>query len=118
MPRHLPFTNNTSVNFASIVVKDDIGLIGFLIFCALMTMACASHGRRWRWLKARRNSELVISSPQMQPMVGGDDRYNGSDGEDDGSVWKKNIIMGEKCRLPDFSGAIIYDSKGNLFVPS
>ncbi|KAH0448315.1 hypothetical protein IEQ34_022115 [Dendrobium chrysotoxum] len=118
MPRHLPFTNNSSLNFASFVARDHIGLISFVLFCALMTMACASHGRRWLWLKARRNGELVISAPQMQPMAGGDDKYNDSDDEDDASVWKKNIIMGEKCRLPDFSGAIIYDSKGNLFVPN
>ncbi|KAM7280027.1 hypothetical protein ACFE04_007161 [Oxalis oulophora] len=27
-------------------------------------------------------------------------------------VWQKNIIMGGKCELPDFSGVIIYDSEG------
>lgn len=34
------------------------------------------------------------------------------------SVWKKNIVMGGKCQLPDFSGVIIYDSAGNVVTPS
>lgn len=33
-------------------------------------------------------------------------------------VWKKNILMGEKCQLPDFSGVILYDSEGNVVAPS
>lgn len=33
------------------------------------------------------------------------------------SVWKKNIVMGGKCQLPDFSGVIIYDSIGNVVTP-
>ncbi|KAK4426568.1 hypothetical protein Salat_1425400 [Sesamum alatum] len=33
---------------------------------------------------------------------------------EDGAVWKKTIIKGEKCRPLDFSGRILYDSDGNL----
>lgn len=33
-------------------------------------------------------------------------------GEDDGGVWRKNILMGEKCEPLDFSGVIYYDSDG------
>ncbi|GLJ05149.1 hypothetical protein SUGI_0012150 [Cryptomeria japonica] len=29
-------------------------------------------------------------------------------------IWQRSIMMGEKCRPPNFSGAIIYDDKGNL----
>ncbi|KAJ0087293.1 hypothetical protein Patl1_07973 [Pistacia atlantica] len=32
-------------------------------------------------------------------------------------VWQKNILMGGKCQLPDFSGVIIYDSEGNVVTP-
>ncbi|OVA05044.1 hypothetical protein BVC80_1211g120 [Macleaya cordata] len=28
-------------------------------------------------------------------------------------LWQKNILMGEKCQLPDFSGVIYYDCEGN-----
>nr|GME04778.1 Acetate kinase [Ipomoea batatas]GME19624.1 Acetate kinase [Ipomoea batatas] len=34
------------------------------------------------------------------------------------SVWKKNIFMGAKCQLPDFSGVIIYDTAGNIVAPA
>ncbi|RVW37395.1 hypothetical protein CK203_081641 [Vitis vinifera] len=30
--------------------------------------------------------------------------------EGEASVWQRNILMGGKCQLPDFSGVIIYDS--------
>lgn len=33
-------------------------------------------------------------------------------------VWKKNILMGGKCQLPDFSGVIIYDAEGNVVTPA
>lgn len=29
------------------------------------------------------------------------------------SVWQRNIMMGERCQPPDFSGIILYDVKGN-----
>ncbi|XP_073105694.1 uncharacterized protein [Elaeis guineensis] len=36
-----------------------------------------------------------------------------ADEVDEEAVWKKSIIMGEKCRPLDFSGRILYDSDGN-----
>lgn len=33
---------------------------------------------------------------------------------EEGAVWKKTIIKGEKCKPLDFSGKIEYDSEGNL----
>lgn len=33
--------------------------------------------------------------------------------EDDKCLWKKTIMMGEKCQPLQFSGAIFYDCKGN-----
>lgn len=33
--------------------------------------------------------------------------------EDDKCLWKKTILMGEKCQPLEFSGAIFYDSEGN-----
>ncbi|RZC44053.1 hypothetical protein C5167_037004 [Papaver somniferum] len=33
------------------------------------------------------------------------------------SLWQRNILMGGKCRLPAFSGVIVYDSEGNLVAP-
>ncbi|CAL5209156.1 unnamed protein product [Lathyrus oleraceus] len=33
--------------------------------------------------------------------------------EDDKCLWKKTILMGEKCQPLEFPGAIFYDSEGN-----
>lgn len=35
----------------------------------------------------------------------------------DEAVWRRKIMMGEKCRPLNFSGKILYDSHGNL-LPS
>ncbi|CAL9180756.1 unnamed protein product [Musa hybrid cultivar] len=75
----------------------------FLLLCAFALMACASHGRRW----CRRRPEPVISVHQVQP---------GAE-EAEACVWQKNILMGGKCELPDFSGVVAYDSKGNIVAP-
>ncbi|KAF7134751.1 hypothetical protein RHSIM_Rhsim08G0138100 [Rhododendron simsii] len=34
-------------------------------------------------------------------------------GDDDGELWQRTILMGDKCQPLDFSGVIYYDSKGN-----
>jgi hypothetical protein len=37
--------------------------------------------------------------------------------EDEEAVWRKAIIMGEKCRPLEFSGHITFDSYGNQLPP-
>lgn len=34
----------------------------------------------------------------------------------DEAVWRKRIMLGERCRPLDFSGKIVYDSQGNLLA--
>nr|GEU99512.1 WD repeat-containing protein [Tanacetum cinerariifolium] len=34
-------------------------------------------------------------------------------GDDQEAVWKRTIIMGERCRPLEFSGKILYDENGN-----
>ncbi|KAE9596143.1 hypothetical protein Lalb_Chr17g0346181 [Lupinus albus] len=43
-------------------------------------------------------------------------RYDEEDygDQDEQVLWRKNILMGERCRPIDFSGKILYDSKGNM----
>ncbi|KAJ0042301.1 hypothetical protein Pint_18632 [Pistacia integerrima] len=38
--------------------------------------------------------------------------------DEDEAVWKRSIIMGERCRPLEFSGKILYDSEGNLLPDS
>lgn len=34
--------------------------------------------------------------------------------QDEDALWRKNILMGERCRPIDFSGKVVYDSEGNV----
>ncbi|CAN1153087.1 hypothetical protein LINPERPRIM_LOCUS29308 [Linum perenne] len=43
--------------------------------------------------------------------IGGEKVSTGGFGE--GGLWQKSILRGEKCQLPEFSGVIFYDSRGN-----
>ncbi|GFZ18895.1 hypothetical protein Acr_27g0006340 [Actinidia rufa] len=45
-----------------------------------------------------------------------EEELEGFDGEE--AVWRRTIIMGEKCRPLEFSGKILYDVNGNLLPNS
>jgi len=91
-----------------------------VFFCAFTLFMCASHSRRWRrWTACYRPG---ISEPVIQlhsegiffnPIDQGGDNQQVS-----GPIWQKNIPMGGKCQLPDFSGVINYDSAGNIVTPA
>ncbi|KAL5208635.1 hypothetical protein ABZP36_033070 [Zizania latifolia] len=91
----------------------------FLAVCALALALCASHSAPERLRRAlasvsRRRTEPVISIHRVQP--GGD----GNGGDEEGPppcVWRKDILMGGKCQLPEFSGVINYDTAGNIVAP-
>ncbi|CAA0841995.1 Unknown protein [Striga hermonthica] len=98
-----------------------IGLgIGSFLLCVLALFACASHSRtRWRKWKSCYvfgNREPVIQLNHEDVITGyhyGEADPSAYSGEVS-TLWKKNILMGGKCQLPDFSGVIIYDSVGNV----
>ena len=100
-----------------------------LLLCAFALFMCASHSRKWRRWSACYGSwdhDPVIQLNTEETMLGagGHGIHAGSRGdsmfssEQVVSVWKKNILMGGKCQLPDFSGVIIYDSDGNVVTPA
>lgn len=91
---------------------------GTLLLCAFALFMCASHSRRWRKWRAcygygdhdpviQLNHEMIHFGDVDSSTISGE-----------ASVWKKNILMGGKCELPDFSGVIIYDSAGNVVTPA
>ncbi|KAI8534537.1 hypothetical protein RHMOL_Rhmol10G0098000 [Rhododendron molle] len=43
-----------------------------------------------------------------------DDEEEEEEMDGDEAVWRRKIMMGERCRPLDFSGKILYDSHGNL----
>ncbi|KAE8100360.1 hypothetical protein FH972_018267 [Carpinus fangiana] len=98
-----------------------------LVVCAIALLMCASRSRKWRrshgWTACygfdngdpviELNTEATIlttgGAHGIQRENGGESMLSG-----DLSIWKKNILMGGKCQLPDFSGVIIYDNDGNI----
>ncbi|KAK3230235.1 hypothetical protein Dsin_002116 [Dipteronia sinensis] len=105
-----------------------------LLLCAFALFMCASHTRKWRRSFKVACYDFIDEEPvielqnevmytttefheyQLQHldenMVSGEQEQQGV------SVWQKNILMGGKCQLPDFSGVIIYDAEGNVVTPA
>ncbi|XP_010552140.1 PREDICTED: uncharacterized protein LOC104822580 [Tarenaya hassleriana] len=73
----------------------------------LMGSFCWSSATRWE------DETLTQSQTQTQQpallLAGRERSRNAVD-----PVWKRPILMGEKCRLPRFSGLILYDESGRL----
>ncbi|XP_050365436.1 uncharacterized protein LOC126783956 [Argentina anserina] len=89
-----------------------------LLCCALSLFMCASHTRKWRRRWNSCTNFLVDDGPVIQHMQpGGNDESMDDSGDQEDPVWQKNILMGGKCQLPDFSGVIIYDAEGNIVKP-
>ncbi|KAJ9163394.1 hypothetical protein P3X46_023066 [Hevea brasiliensis] len=110
-----------------------IGL--FLSVSALVALLCAKHSTRR--VRRRQMHDNSNNSPLASPTRISDktiDRLfknNKKDSDDQGSkaeiirvqeveggfgeggVWQKSILMGERCRPPEFSGVMYYDSHGN-----
>jgi hypothetical protein len=103
--------------------------IGLLISVVAMVALCAKHSRRSSAISTKSPlaspKKLVTTiSNQANPFTykkkGGDEseadigaRVLPEGGFGEGGLWQKGILMGEKCRPPEFSGVIHYDSSGN-----
>ncbi|EYU34151.1 hypothetical protein MIMGU_mgv1a020682mg [Erythranthe guttata] len=98
--------------------------IGTFLLCAFTLFMCVNHSRRWRKWKScygYRNQQNPVIQHNHEDIIGynyGEDIEPSTYSGDVSSVWKKNILMGGKCQLPDFSGVIIYDSTGNRVPPA
>ena len=97
-----------------------------LLLCAFALIKCASHSRKlrrqWRACYEFFDEDLVIEI-NHEVMTAEANSYQPGDIDTsmfsrEQPVWQKNLLMGEKCQLPDFSGVIIYDSEGNIATPS
>ncbi|TXG53230.1 hypothetical protein EZV62_022399 [Acer yangbiense] len=108
-----------------------------LLLCAFALFMCASHTRKWRRsFKAacydfideepviELQNEMVYTTTTTTEFHGyqlqhlDENMVSGEHEQQGVSVWQKNILMGGKCQLPDFSGVIIYDAEGNVVTPA
>ncbi|KAF5749244.1 hypothetical protein HS088_TW04G01209 [Tripterygium wilfordii] len=103
------------------ITTTQAGLTGMtVLFCAFALFMCAKHSRKWRRWRACFDSydQHHVVHLNNEAVMGGFGGGNGDETMFSGELWQKNILMGGKCQLPDFSGVIIYDSNGNAVAPS
>lgn len=114
--------------------------IGLLLSVSVLIALCAKHARRDPQKEdiETSNSKCVapksplaspkklvtsISNKAVPPFLynkkdGHVNRAESGDKEEgegfgEGGLWQKSILMGERCRPPEFSGVIYYDNYGN-----
>ncbi|MCL7042411.1 hypothetical protein MKW94_010869 [Papaver nudicaule] len=105
--------------------------IALFVSATVLVALCAKHTIRRRQLATEKlgcksvanpeqNSSLMkspgrffatVSNKVYKKKGGGDHEYDDDKG-DDGGLWQRGILMGEKCQPPDFSGMIYYDVDG------
>jgi hypothetical protein len=73
-------------------------------------------------LVSKINSNISSRALSMVKMISwrkaqaeGEEEEDNDDYSDE-AVWRKRIMLGERCRPLDFSGKIVYDSQGNLLA--
>jgi hypothetical protein len=85
----------------------------------------ASFQSNQKKLFSKLNSNISSKALSMVKMISWRKEQAGGEGEEDDhdfddysdeAVWRKTIMMGERCRPLDFSGKIAYDSQGNLLA--
>ena len=69
-------------------------------------------------LSSRKRDSMGSSSPGLlfsssSSSLSPSSVLDNGDGDDEDSVWRRSILMGEKCEPPVFSGLILYDENGN-----
>lgn len=127
-----PFLNLSTQNhqFQSIPLTLLFVLIGVFSVFSIVTFLCASHktkksSRRLKEeetvssekkLLSKLNSNISSKAHLMVKMISW--RKVQDEDDEDEAVWKRSIIMGERCRPLEFSGKILYDSEGNLLPES
>lgn len=111
--------------------------IGLLISVSALVALCAKHVRnspKKQDTKTINSASKAPKSPLASPRhllttfsnkaipfiyrkKGGEETDQGGgevgEGFGEGGLWQKEILMGEKCKPPEFSGVIYYDCCGN-----
>ncbi|XAR71404.1 hypothetical protein NMG60_11028652 [Bertholletia excelsa] len=127
MARPVPFLPTHKIPCLSLSATSFFILIGVLSVFSIVSFLCGSRrGRSVRLGEKKPFSKLQsnISSKAllMVKMISWkkvrDDDDEEEETDDEEAVWRRTIIMGEKCRPLDFSGKILYDCHGNLLPSS
>uniref|UniRef100_A0A7N1A137 Uncharacterized protein n=1 Tax=Kalanchoe fedtschenkoi TaxID=63787 RepID=A0A7N1A137_KALFE len=104
---------------SSLSMPQLVGLAAMSVaLCAFAVFKCTSYySRKWRNVAT---SCYGCGFPDPVIQYKGEPRYlvaEDDEGRGDATLWQRNILMGGKCQMPDFSGVIIYDVTGNVVPP-
>jgi len=109
-----------------------LAFVAILSVFSLVTFLCASHHKARshrqkdeervtshsseKKLLSKINSDIKEKAHSMVKMISWRKLARDEDGDEE--IWRRSIIMGERCRPIDFSGKIMYDCEGNLIPDS
>jgi hypothetical protein len=110
-----------------------LAFVAILSVFSLVTFLCASHHKAKKShrqkdeervtshsseekLLSKINSDIKEKAHSMVKMISWRKLAQDEDGDEE--IWRRSIIMGERCRPIDFSGKIMYDCEGNLIPES
>ncbi|KAH7847252.1 hypothetical protein Vadar_023750 [Vaccinium darrowii] len=124
--------------FFSIPIAYFVVLVGLFSVFSLVTFLCAGFHHNSYKSHTKREKQTVQLGEKKKPLsrlqsnisskallmvkmvswrkVQDEEEEEMVDGDE--AVWRRKIMMGEKCRPLDFSGKILYDSEGNLLPSS
>ncbi|KAJ8452208.1 hypothetical protein Cgig2_006013 [Carnegiea gigantea] len=86
-------------------------IIGLLESITALARLCAKYTRKASRKLARVG--LLRSASNKRFLAIHKERDFRKDSFGDGGLWRRAILMGDKCQPPDFSGVIYYDCDGN-----
>ncbi|KVI08851.1 hypothetical protein Ccrd_012771 [Cynara cardunculus var. scolymus] len=136
MARQLIFIQKTILPFPGITFF--AVLVGVVSVFSIVAFLCGSHGQFKRSNTYKREKNTVHLGDKKYSKLGTGlsnkallmakmiswrkvDEGGCEDDDDDNdeeAVWKRTIIMGERCRPLEFSGKISYDENGNSIAES
>ncbi|GFY86738.1 hypothetical protein Acr_05g0003770 [Actinidia rufa] len=140
MARAFPILVTPKLPFLPLPVAPLFVLIGVFSVFSIVTFLCASHkalkpSKKERTvhlgdkkvisrLQSNISSKALLMVKKMswrkvrdeEEEEGEEEELEGFDGDE--ALWRRTIIMGEKCRPLEFSGKILYDVNGNLLPNS
>uniref|UniRef100_A0A7C8ZSV8 Uncharacterized protein n=1 Tax=Opuntia streptacantha TaxID=393608 RepID=A0A7C8ZSV8_OPUST len=85
-------------------------IIGLLESITALARLCAKYTRKASQKLAR--VTLLRSASNKRFLAIHKERDFGEESFGDGGLWRRAILMGDKCQPPDFSGVIYYDCDG------
>ncbi|GLJ09489.1 hypothetical protein SUGI_0110560 [Cryptomeria japonica] len=97
---------------ASWIAVAELGA-GFFVAVVACTLAAVTVALSLCAMRSRKYDKSPSDILVAKNMEEGLTAYDHPATEERESLWQRNILMGERCQPPEFSGLIIYDNMGN-----